>query len=242
MSRSSFPSTTPPPPPRRIPFTRSPIRIDTRNVTAEEKQLFEGATPLGKDIFTDPNKPHITGISPPQELESLDYVDFGPRLNRNIRLANYKILTPVQRLALPVVLSGRDIIVSTQTGSGKTATFLLPILYYASLTGNNGGKTVLPNRSVIVSPVALIIVPTHELCIQTLDEFKRFAYQTGIIVTAVYGGQYVRYQVQSLMKNGADVLVATPGRLHDLSQRGVLDFHVWVFFAWMMLIVLLIPV
>ena len=113
--------------------------------------------------------------------------------------------TPIQLRAIPLVLAGRDVIGSAQTGTGKTAAFALPIL---SQLGSRANVTR-----------TLVIEPTRELAAQVETAFRDLARFTSITVGVVYGG--VGYGKQNdALKNGVDVLVATPGRLLDHMQRG----------------------
>ncbi len=115
----------------------------------------------------------------------------------------YTVPTAIQAQAIPLILSGKDIIGQSQTGSGKTAAFGLPML--AKMTP---GKLQ-----------GLILTPTRELCIQVSDALRGFAKYTKLRVTAVFGGVGLGPQIQAT--RSADVIVATPGRLLDLMERGL---------------------
>jgi ATP-dependent RNA helicase RhlE len=115
--------------------------------------------------------------------------------------------TPIQEQSIPLALQGRDIVGASQTGSGKTAAFVLPIL-----------QLMRPGEGV----KALAVTPTRELAQQIDDAAKTFATDTGFAVLAVYGGVRIDGQIKRLQK-GVDFLVATPGRLLDLKRRGNLD-------------------
>ena len=118
--------------------------------------------------------------------------------------------TPVQKQAIPVVLQGGDIFASAETGTGKTAAFLLPIL---QMLGNNKGK---PGTRV------LILSPTRELANQTEAACREFA-PKGISCTAIIGGAGYKRQMDSL-RRGANIIIATPGRLIDFMDQGLIDF------------------
>ncbi|QUN06663.1 DEAD/DEAH box helicase [Shewanella yunxiaonensis] len=121
----------------------------------------------------------------------------------------YQHLTPVQQQVLPAALAGKDLLVSAQTGSGKTAAFGLPIV--ARLSTN-------PQPHSSAAPQALILTPTRELAQQLATHITAFAAGSELRIVAVYGGANFRPQRQRLQQ-GVDVLVATPGRLFDhLSQ------------------------
>ena len=120
--------------------------------------------------------------------------------------------TPIQEKVIPLALEGKDIIGSAQTGTGKTAAFVLPILQRLLDSGNvtKRGKKIM----------ALVLSPTRELAVQIDEAFKTFAKHTNITSAVVYGGVPFDYQKKALNK-GVDVLVATPGRLLDLYKQEV---------------------
>lgn len=113
----------------------------------------------------------------------------------------FEEFSPIQEQAIPFCLEGRDIIGQSQTGTGKTAAFAIPILE----------KIDPKNRK----PQALILCPTRELAVQVADEFKRIAkYKTGIRIVAVYGGEPINRQISAL-SSGAQIIIGTPGRTID---------------------------
>jgi ATP-dependent RNA helicase DeaD len=133
-----------------------------------------------------------------------------PRLVETLTGLGYEEPTPIQREAIPPLLQGRDLVGQAATGTGKTAAFALPLLQH--LAG-------LPDpRS---KPSALILVPTRELAMQVAEAVHRYGRSLSAAVLAVYGGQSFDQQFRAL-KRGVDVVVATPGRAHDLVRRGVL--------------------
>ncbi len=116
--------------------------------------------------------------------------------------------TPIQLAAIPLLLSGRDLIGQAQTGTGKTAAFGLPLL-----------QRVTPRQKGVQ---ALVLAPTRELAIQVAAAIGRYGKQRGITVLALYGGQSYQQQLRSL-RQGVEVIVGTPGRLLDLVKQGSLD-------------------
>ncbi len=143
-------------------------------------------------------------------------------LIRNIELARYKVPTPVQKYSIPIVMGGRDLMACAQTGSGKTGGFLFPILSQAFLTGPSpvpanaaGGY----GRQRKAYPTSLILAPTRELVSQIYDESRKFAYRSWVRPCVVYGGADIGSQLRQI-ERGCDLLVATPGRLVDLIERG----------------------
>lgn len=118
--------------------------------------------------------------------------------------------TPIQEQAIPVVLDGRDIFACAETGTGKTAAFLLPILQLLAADKNRRGTSVL------------ILSPTRELANQTEAACRQFA-PKGVTCTAIIGGAGYNKQIQAL-RRGCDIIVATPGRLIDFMDQGMLNF------------------
>ena len=144
----------------------------------------------------------------------------------------YEIATPIQAEAIPVVLSGRDLIACAQTGTGKTAAFTLPMLQRlhasrpvsekVSRHGNRrsrGSKTKGPKPRSIR---ALVLAPTRELAAQINASLCRYGRNTPLRQTAIFGGVSQYSQVKAL-RHGVDVLVATPGRLLDLMEQGYIE-------------------
>ncbi|NUM69413.1 MAG: DEAD/DEAH box helicase [Ignavibacteriaceae bacterium] len=139
----------------------------------------------------------------------MSFQQFGlhPDLLKVLHKIGYEKPTPIQREALPIALTGRDLIGCAQTGTGKTAAFALPILN--KLHGDFSGKTR-----------ALILTPTRELAAQVHDVFKALAAHSKLYTAAIFGGVGQPPQERAL-RLGTDVIVATPGRLLDLLKRGV---------------------
>lgn len=122
----------------------------------------------------------------------------------------YTTPTPIQSELIPALLAGRDVIGQSQTGSGKTAAFGLPVL-----------QALQADRRHVQS---LIIAPTRELAIQVAEAMAQYGRRVGVRVLAVYGGQPYNTQI-SRLKRGVDVVVGTPGRLLDLIERKSLDLQ-----------------
>ncbi len=126
----------------------------------------------------------------------------------------YKSLFPIQADVIPVILAGKDLAAAAETGSGKTAAFLLPLIQILS------DKEPVKNSTVRV----LILVPTRELAVQVADAAKLFSryLPEKLKITAVHGGVSINPQMISLIK-GADILIATPGRLIDIADKNGLS-------------------
>ncbi|MGH7529483.1 MAG: DEAD/DEAH box helicase [Gemmatimonadales bacterium] len=133
-----------------------------------------------------------------------------PELVRAVADEGYQRPTPIQQEAIPLALAGRDVIGSAQTGTGKTAAFVLPILQRLGA----GARGVLR---------ALILVPTRELAEQVTASIRAYGRHTHVTGAAVYGGVGMEPQTRAL-RHGADIVVATPGRLLDHMERGHVDF------------------
>jgi ATP-dependent RNA helicase RhlE len=134
---------------------------------------------------------------------------------RAVVAEGYTNPTPIQSKAIPHMLAGRDLLCCAQTGTGKTAAFALPILHRLTQAGN-------PPRGRGRRVRVLVLSPTRELAAQIGDFFQVYGCNTTIRQTVVYGGVNQGPQTRAL-KNGVDVLVATPGRLIDLMNQGYID-------------------
>ncbi len=122
---------------------------------------------------------------------------------KTIQEQGYKAPTLIQEKSIPLIFEGKDIFAQSETGSGKTAAFALPILSMLS-----------PGCGI----QALVLTPTRELCIQVSEAFKGFAKYLPIRITPVFGGVGIGHQLQAL--KSADIVIATPGRLLDVMRRG----------------------
>ncbi|MGO1468419.1 MAG: DEAD/DEAH box helicase [Tissierella sp.] len=132
-------------------------------------------------------------------------IDLTQEMQRGISEMGFEEMSPIQEKAIPVVLSGKDIIGQAQTGTGKTAAFGIPILEMV----DSKDKSVQ----------SLILCPTRELCIQVAEEIKKLGkFKKGIGVLPVYGGQPIDRQIRAL-KKGVQIIVGTPGRLIDHIRR-----------------------
>jgi ATP-dependent RNA helicase RhlE len=132
-----------------------------------------------------------------------------PRINAGISSVGYKTPTPIQSKTIPVILEGKDVMGLAQTGTGKTAAFVLPILQHL-MSG--------PRKK----PRALILAPTRELAEQTFVAFRQLGGQTGLRSIAIYGGVSAKPQIDRL-RNGVEIVVACPGRLLDLKNQRAID-------------------
>lgn len=140
---------------------------------------------------------------------NFDTFNFSPDIIAGVRALGYTTPTPIQLQAIPPIMKGRDVIGLAQTGTGKTAAFVLPILQRL-LKGPRGRVR------------ALIISPTRELAEQTCETVDELGQQTGLRSIAVYGGVNMDQQIQRL-RRGVEIAVACPGRLLDHLWKGTID-------------------
>src|SRR5690242_8076278 len=156
-------------------------------------------------------------LPPPCEIKRffcyMSFADLGldPELSRAVSEKGYATPTPIQSQAIPIVLAGHDVLAGAQTGTGKTAAFVLPLLQQlAAGTGR--------------SPRALVLTPTRELAAQVADSARTYGKYLAVRTTVVFGGVSLNPQIEAL-RSGCDLLVATPGRLLDLAEQRVLDLR-----------------
>ena len=138
----------------------------------------------------------------------------GNEILRAIQKAGYVRPTPVQAAAIPKVMQGNDLIAIAQTGTGKTAAFVLPMLHRISLANQQGQPR---------GTKALILAPTRELALQIMENIRAYGNGLPIRVAAIFGGVEEEAQIKAVRK-GVDMIVATPGRLLDLTGRQKIDF------------------
>jgi ATP-dependent RNA helicase RhlE len=143
---------------------------------------------------------------------SFDTMGLAPEILKALQEASYDKPTPIQEKAIPILLSGRDLMGCAQTGTGKTAAFALPILQ--RLGPRETGRHLR----------AVILVPTRELAIQVAESIKSYGAHLELVTAAVYGGVPIGPQEKALQR-GVDVLVATPGRLFDHMWRANIDYR-----------------
>jgi ATP-dependent RNA helicase RhlE len=136
---------------------------------------------------------------------------FNPALHQNIARAGYTSPRPIQDQAIPVVLEGRDIFGMANTGTGKTAAFLLPLIEKVAKTKGQGKRETV-----------LIMAPTRELALQIDSEFKKLSFGFGMFSAPCVGGLPIMKQIREI-ERGVSFVIGTPGRLRDLIDRKVID-------------------
>lgn len=143
------------------------------------------------------------------------------QLQENLRLLKFQYPTPVQKYAVIAGLAGRDVMCCAQTGSGKTAAFLIPMLSSMMKNHRATGAMTEPFEGPC-EPDTLILAPTRELALQIFDDALRFCYGTHYRVIRVYGQEARANQLRDISK-GADICVATPGRFADYVEAEIIS-------------------
>jgi len=183
----------------------------------------------------------IEGESCPPPIDSFEEIELDPMLMKNIQSSGFKKPVAAQRYSLPIVLSGRDLMTCAQTGSGKTVAFLFPIITslakrespHSSKFGDfrtghvkpvDSAKRMSSSVMMTASPTALILTPTRELAAQIHGEALKFGWRTGLKSVCIFGGASSLSQAQ-LLRYGCDLLIATPGRLRDFLQQGIVSLE-----------------
>ena len=172
--------------------SREVAQLSEEEVDERRRTVLEGVKTRGKHV--------------PRPFFEWSQCGLSGKVAEVIAACGYARPFPVQSVAIPVIMSGRDCIACAKTGSGKTLAFVLPLLRHAL-----DQPPVEPGKG----PIGLILAPTRELAVQIYAECRRFAKAVGLRVVCVYGGSGVAEQIASL-KRGSDVIVATPGRLIDM--------------------------
>jgi len=159
----------------------------------------------------DPSSMLARGILLARRIIMKTFSDLGlsPELVDAVSAKGYTSPSPIQEQAIPAILKGRDILAAAQTGTGKTAGFTLPIIQLLSQKAKGGQKRPVK---------ALILTPTRELAAQIHDNVVQYASNTELVSDVVFGGVKINPQIARL-KQGVDILVATPGRLLDLCEQ-----------------------
>jgi ATP-dependent RNA helicase DeaD len=153
--------------------------------------------------------------TPTQDTPALgfDALGLSPSLLAAVTALGYEEATPIQREAIPVLLSGRDLVGQAGTGTGKTAAFSLPLIHRLA-NGDKGGSTGRAR--------GLILVPTRELAMQVAEAVHKYSKGSNLSVVPLYGGASMEQQIRAL-RRGASIVVATPGRALDHLRRQTLD-------------------
>ena len=167
-------------------------------------------------------------VLPENPTPNFDTLGLAEPIAAVVAQRGYETPSPIQALAIPAVLEGRDVFGTAQTGTGKTAAFALPILHDLFEAGHAGGPKRTHNGKKQQRgkrgrpPRALVLCPTRELAVQIFQSFVAYGRNVPLRHAAVYGGVW-QYRQEKALKGGVDVLIATPGRLIDLHNQGLVD-------------------
>ncbi len=194
------------------------VKPGTKAAKPKSKPVPETRPPAGLvedakvDIISEPIEEVIEPGGPTAPTDGFAGLGLDARLLTTIGALGYEEPTPIQREAIPPLLAGRDLLAEAPTGTGKTAAFALPMLQRIPIGKAGAGAAS-----------AVILVPTRELAMQVAEALHKYGRELGARVLPVYGGQPISQQLRGL-RNGVDVVVATPGRAVDHLKRGSLRF------------------
>lgn len=199
---------------------KTPVTYVPPEPTDNEEVLFSSTISSGINFDKfDCIAVKVSGENPPRAIESFETADLRKYVLDNILKSGYKKPTPIQKHAIPIIMSGRDLMGCAQTGSGKTAAFLLPII---NMLLQDVRELVVENGCA--QPQVVIVSPTRELTLQIFNEARKFSYGSILKIAVAYGGTAVRHQGDNVAR-GCHILVATPGRLHDFVERNRVSFE-----------------
>ncbi|KAE9524259.1 hypothetical protein AGLY_015298, partial [Aphis glycines] len=168
----------------------------------------------------------VNGKNIPEAIESFETLKNIPeKLMENIKMCKFVKPTPIQKYSIPIILSGKDLMATAQTGSGKTVAYVLPIIIKLLMDPKKLVKD--SNHS---EPQVVIMAPTRELAVQIKLVVLKLTRHTGISSYVCYGGTLVSYQKNKILE-GCHILVATPGRINEFVQHGFITFSSVRFFV-----------
>lgn len=198
-------------------------KLEPRNMHLENK-LYNKDVAKGEINFDSYKDIPVetTGDNLPDPVSSLEEANLGEILDNNVELMGIKQPTPVQIHSTNIVKNKRDLMACAQTGSGKTAAFLIPIL--SNLFEEGPPAELRTSKTQLVRPLVLILSPTRELASQIFETTQQLCYRSCVRPYVVYGGSNINTSIKELSL-GVEVLVATPGRLIDLLNRGELSLE-----------------
>ncbi|KHJ42151.1 DEAD/DEAH box helicase [Trichuris suis] len=210
----------------RMPNLASWSTQPQRNMRIEEELFGTGSTGINFDKYEE-IPVEATGQDVPPCIQKFDELELHPWIMDNIKLCHYDKPTPVQKFAIPTALAGRDLMACAQTGSGKTAAFLVPIINHILCGGPESIRRaeVGPTGRRCQFPSALVLAPTRELSLQIYNESRKFAYRTPIQSAILYGGRENYKDQINKLRTGCHLLVATPGRLNDVMEQGLIGLQ-----------------
>ncbi|XP_037957874.1 ATP-dependent RNA helicase vasa-like isoform X2 [Teleopsis dalmanni] len=181
--------------------------------STDEKVIFTSGVTVGKNFAKFDSIPiQASGENVPRPIADFSDAGLNQAVYNNIVRSKYTKPTPIQKTTIPVVASGRDLIACAQTGSGKTASYLIPLV-----------DSLLGAKVNIGKPNVVILTPTRELAIQIYNETLKFAYNCDFEARVLYGGTSTKYQQNLVLR--ANILICTVGRLIDFVRREYISFE-----------------
>jgi len=190
---------------------------DMDDIDADELFKMRIATGVNFSKYSDiPVK--VTGENAPEPVTSFANAKLHPIVLKNVEKSGYSVPTPVQKYAIPIIREKRDLMACAQTGSGKTAAFMVPIISRLLEEGTSSNK-LEPGTRETVNPECVVVTPTRELAKQIQQQAKKFSQDSDLRAVVVYGQTSVHYQMEDIRK-GCNILVATPGRLNHFIENG----------------------
>lgn len=211
------------PNPPSDPDRKKPVTYEPPSINDDDLLEDQMTTGINFDAYQRiPVK--VTGEDLPDSLKRgvATFEDAGlyEQFMNNVREVGYKKPTPIQKHAIPLIMSGRDMMGCAQTGSGKSAAFILPIITMMMKSGLKGGT----EYADIQTPQALVVCPTRELINQLYTEARKFSKGSRLRVQVAYGGTSVRV-CNERIRSGTNLLCATPGRLLDIISRNCISLE-----------------
>ncbi|KAD7479752.1 hypothetical protein R6Q59_008571 [Mikania micrantha] len=194
--------------PIRLPATDECIYVQDGNAKSESHTLITNQTESIRVKFDIV----VKGNCVPPPVLSFAHCNLPYKLLQNIESAGYEIPTPVQMQAIPAAMKGHSLLVSAETGSGKTASYLVPIVSYCA---DFRKKQVVTNQK---KPLVMVLTPTRELCIQVEEQAKVLGKGLPFKTALVVGGDAMPKQIHRI-QTGIEMIVGTPGRLIDLLTK-----------------------
>ncbi|GJT09450.1 DEAD-box ATP-dependent RNA helicase 41 [Tanacetum coccineum] len=206
ISQPKLPTSLPVPK-LRLPVTDECVYVNDGNGRVESKSLSNGKAEMIRGKF----EIVVKGGCVPDPVLSFGECDVPQKLLQNIESAGYEIPTPVQMQAIPAALAGQSLLVSAETGSGKTAAYLVPVI---SRCANVRKELSVTEKK----PLVIVLTPTRELCIQVEEQAKVLGKGLPFKTALVVGGDAMAKQIYRV-KSGIEMIVGTPGRLIDLLAK-----------------------
>ncbi|KAF9613801.1 hypothetical protein IFM89_011970 [Coptis chinensis] len=195
-----------PAPPVRLPVTdecfyvRDGDKSGAQHLTSDQIALLRSKIEI-----------RVKGDSIPPPILAFSSCNLPEKLHLNLEAAGYEVPTPVQMQSIPAALTGKNLLVSAETGSGKTASFLVPVVSLCTAFRSS-------NHAKVKNPIAMVLAPTRELCVQIEEQAKLFGRGLPFKTALVVGGEAMSGQIYRIQQ-GVELIVGTPGRLIDLFTK-----------------------